>query len=264
MAIFRAIWNYRQFIASSVWREFQSRYRASLLGVFWTVAQPLALLLIYTVVFGRVMRPSLPGHEQTPYAFSIYLCAGVIFWTLFAEMLTRLSTVFVDNATLIKKTNFPRVCLPVIATLSALVNFTIIFSLYLAFLILIDHFPGRLLVAVIPVLMLQVLFTLALGIIFGTLNVFFRDIAQFTGVLLQFWFWLTPIVYVINIVPEEYRYWMNFNPIKLLMTAYQEIFLVQAWPNLPSLISLSVGTVLLVFFSALLLLRLEPEMVDEL
>lgn len=245
-------------------REFQGRYRASLLGAFWTIAQPLALLLIYTIVFGRIMRPSLPGHEQLPYAFSIYLCAGVMFWTLFSEMLTRLSTVFVDNANLIKKTSFPRVCLPAIATVSALINFAIIFLLYLIFLLVIDHFPGRLLIAVAPVLLLQVLFALGLGIIFGTLNVFFRDISQFTGVLLQFWFWLTPIVYAIDIVPEEYRSWMELNPITVLMAAYQQIFLMQIWPSFSSLLGMSIGTVLLVFFSASLFLRLAPEIVDEL
>ena len=82
--MFNALWDYRYFVFSTVKREFQTRYRASLLGAFWTIAQPLTMILIYTVVFGQFMQPSISGHEETPYAFSLYLCAGVIFWGLFS------------------------------------------------------------------------------------------------------------------------------------------------------------------------------------
>ena len=169
-----ALWEYRQFILSTVLREFQGRYRASLLGAFWSVAQPLTLIVIYTVIFGQLMQSGLPGHGQTPFAFSIYLCAGVVFWGFHAEITTRMASVFIEQASLMKKTAFPRACLPAIVTGSACINLLIIFLLYSLFLMLIDHWPGAVLLAVIPLLLLQTILSLGLGLLLGTVNVFFR------------------------------------------------------------------------------------------
>lgn len=90
--MFRSLWAYRGFVWSSVLREFNGKYRESLFGAFWSVANPLSMIIVYTVIFSQLMRATLPGQEQVPFAFSIYLCAGVITWGLFAEMLARLTT----------------------------------------------------------------------------------------------------------------------------------------------------------------------------
>ncbi len=264
MQMFRALWAYRGFVWSSVLREFHGKYRESLLGAFWSVANPLAMIVIYTVVFGQLMRPQLAGHEQTPFAFSIYLCAGVITWGLFAEMLGRLNSVFLENGNLIKKSNFPRICLPVIVAVSALVNFSIVFGLYLVFLVLIGHWPGWLLLAVVPLLLLQVLFTLGLGIFLGTLNVFFRDVGQFTGIVVQFWFWLTPIAYVFDSMSEGARNVLQYNPLRPLMAAYQTIFLDLRMPDFHSLVPLSVLTAFFLILGARFFLTRVGELVDEL
>lgn len=260
----KALWAYRSFVWSSVLREFHGKYRESLLGAFWSVANPLAMIVIYTVVFGQLMRPKLAGQEETPFAFSIYLCAGVITWGLFAEMLGRLNGVFLENGNLIKKSNFPRICLPAIVTMSALINFGIVFSLYLVFLALIGHWPGWLLLAVVPLLVLQVLFTLGLGIFLGTLNVFFRDVGQLTGIVLQFWFWLTPIVYVFDSLPEVARNVLQYNPLQALLVTYQTLFLSQRMPDFSSLMPLAAITVFFLLLGARFFLSRVGELVDEL
>ncbi len=260
----RALWAYRGFVWTSVGREFSGRYRESLLGAFWSVANPLTMIVIYTVIFGQIMRPTLPGHEQNPFAFSIYLCAGVINWGLFGEMLARLNTVFLENGNLIKKSNFPRICLPAIVTLSALVNFGIIFAIYLVFLAIIGHWPGWVLLAFLPLLTLQLLFTMGLGIFLGTLNVFFRDVGQFTGVVLQFWFWLTPIVYTISILPEDVRNAFAMNPMQPLMAAYQNLFLDHQLPDFLTLLPLALLTILFLGLAATFFLSHVGELVDEL
>lgn len=260
----KALWAYRYFVWSSVLREFHGKYRESLLGAFWAVANPLAMIVIYTVVFGQLMRAQLPGREQTPFAFSIYLCAGVITWGLFAEMLSRLNGIFLEYGNLIKKSNFPRICLPAIVTLSALVNFSIVFGLYLVFLALVGHWPGWLLLAVVPLLVLQVLFTLGLGIFLGTLNVFFRDIGQFTGIAVQFWFWLTPVVYVFESLSTSARNILQYNPLQSLISAYQTIFLDLRVPDFYSLIPLSVLTGFFLVLGAWFFLARVGELVDEL
>ncbi|MPM16251.1 hypothetical protein SDC9_62629 [bioreactor metagenome] len=260
----RALWAYRGFIWSSVMREFQGRYRESLLGAFWSVANPLTMIIIYTVIFGQLMRPTLPGHESTPYAFSIYLCAGVITWSLFSEMLGRLNNVFLENGNMIKKSSFPRACLPVIVTLSALINFGIIFALYIIFLVVVGQWPGWAILSFIPLLALQLLFTLGLGVLLGTVNVFFRDVGQLTGVVLQFWFWLTPIVYTIGSLSADAQNAFRYNPLQPLITGYQQIFLDGTVPDFSKLLPLTLITAILLVFAARFFLKRVGELVDEL
>lgn len=262
--MFTALWEYRSFITSSIAREFQSRYRASLLGAFWTVAHPLAMMIIYTVIFGQLMRSSLPGFEQTPFSFSIYLCAGVVFWGFHAEVLSRMASVFVDQADLMKKTAFPRICLPAIVIATATVNLSIIFFLYAIFLAVIGHWPGTVILAAIPLLLLQALLALGLGLFFGSLNVFFRDVGQFVPVLLQFWFWLTPIVYSAQIIPERFQHWLLLNPMHPIIAGYQAIFLSNSAPDLATLTSPVVITLVSLTLGGWVFLRHADELVDEL
>ncbi|QIL70099.1 ABC transporter permease [Diaphorobacter sp. HDW4B] len=245
-------------------REFHGRYRESLLGAFWSVVNPLTMIIIYTVIFGQLMRPTLPGHESTPFAFSIYLCAGVITWNLFSEMLGRLNNVFLENGNMIKKSNFPRACLPVIVTVSALINFGIIFAIYLAFLVVIGHWPGWALLSLIPLLVLQLLFTLGLGVLLGTINVFFRDVGQLTGVVLQFWFWLTPIVYTMGSLPAGAQKAFQYNPLQPLISGYQQIFLDGTVPDFAKLLPLTLITFMLLILAARFFMKRVGELVDEL
>src|SRR5690606_8578362 len=113
---------YRGFIVSSVKREFQLKYRNSMLGAAWAVLQPLSMILVYTIIFSQIMRARLPGVESS-FGYSIYLCAGVLSWGLFTEISSRSVNMFLDNANLLKKLSFPRLCLPVTLVSTALVNF---------------------------------------------------------------------------------------------------------------------------------------------
>lgn len=230
MNTIRALWAYRGFILGSIKREFQLKYRNSLLGAVWTVINPLAMILVYTVVFSQVMQAKLPGIDHG-FAYSIYLCAGVLTWGLFTEIVGRGQNIFIDNANLLKKINFPRICLPVITVLNAGVNFTIFFVLFLGFLLVFGFWPGNVVLAVVPVLSIQVLLSVGLGITLGVLNVFFRDVGQFFGIFIQFWFWFTPIVYPVSILPESVKPLMELNPMYPLVSAYQGIFVSGQTPD---------------------------------
>ncbi|WP_346417494.1 ABC transporter permease, partial [Listeria welshimeri] len=142
-------------------------------------------------------------------------------WGLFAEITTRAQNVFLEQANLIKKISFPRICLPIIVVANAIVNFTIIFALFLAFLLVTGHFPGWVLLAMLPVLAVQVAFAIGLGMILGVLNVFFRDVGQFFAIFVQFWFWLTPIVYPASILPAPVQGLLAYNPLAGVIAAYQ-------------------------------------------
>ncbi|WP_189386059.1 ABC transporter permease [Advenella faeciporci] len=258
-----AVWNYRGFIKGSVKREFQSKYRNSLLGAAWMVLNPLAMIVVYTVIFSQIMRARLPGVDL-PYAYSIYLCAGVLTWGLFAEIVSRSQNVFLDNAGLLKKLSFPRLCLPMIVIVNALLNFTIVFSLFTAFLLITGQFPGIYFLGVFPVLALLVLFAIGLGISVGVLNVFFRDVGQFFGIVLQFWFWLTPIVYVSNILPERAQHYLQYNPMTPIVQALQTILVHAKWPDWSSLWLVCIEALILCIVGLSLFRKHAGDMVDEL
>ncbi|MEF3168414.1 MAG: ABC transporter permease [Deltaproteobacteria bacterium] len=258
-----AVWAYRGFILGSVKREFQSRYQNSLLGAAWTVLNPLAMILIYTVVFSQVMRARLPGAENV-YSYSIYLCAGVLTWGLFAEITGRSLNVFIEHANLLKKISFPRLCLPTVVVLNAGLNFAIIFGLFTVFLLISGNFPGLAFLALIPLLAILVAFSIGLGITLGILNVFFRDVGQLFGVLLQFWFWLTPIVYPASVLPEWARPIIGLNPLANLMEGYQTILVKGQWPHWRSLWLVTMLSVLLCALGIWLFRKHAGEMVDEL
>jgi lipopolysaccharide transport system permease protein len=263
VGMLRTIWSYRGFILGSVKREFQSRYRNSLLGAAWTVLNPLAMIVVYTVIFSQVMKSKLPGVDNH-FAYSIYLCAGVLTWGLFAEITGRAQNVFLEHANLIKKISFPRICLPIIVVLNACVNFAIIFGLFLAFLIFSGNFPGTSFVAIIPVLLIQIMFSIGLGIVVGVLNVFFRDVGQFFVVLLQFWFWFTPVVYTASILPQTVQSYIRWNPMAPLIAAYQDILVHAVWPHWGSLLFPTIFGMLLCIFGMRLFRKRVGEIVDEL
>ncbi|MBU9293980.1 ABC transporter permease [Burkholderia multivorans] len=263
LGMLKALWAYRGFIVGSVKREFQSKYRNSLLGAAWTVLNPLAMIVVYTVIFSRVMHARLPGVDNS-FAYSIHLCAGVLPWGMFVEVVSRAQNTFIENANLIKKLSFPRLCLPVIVVANSLVNFAIVFMLFVVFLIVTGNFPGVPFLAVIPLLALLTLFAIGLGITLGVLNVFFRDVGQFFNIMLNFWFWLTPIVYSVDILPKSIQYGMQFNPMASLVQAFQTVMMQGKWPEWSQLwlvTALGIGLCLLGFS---LFRKHAGEMVDEL
>lgn len=258
-----ALWAYRGFILGSVKREFQSKYRNSLLGATWTVINPLAMIFVYTVIFSEVMRARLHGTDST-YGYSIYLCAGVLTWGLFAEIVGRAQNVFIENANLLKKLSFPRLCLPVIIIISAVINFAIIFGLFTLFLLVTGCFPGLTFIAVVPLLVLLVCFAIGLGVTLGVLNVFFRDVGQFFGIFITFWFWFTPIVYPASVLPDGVGKLMQWNPMAQLIGGFQQVLVNAQWPQWDSLWLVSLLAFVFCIIALGLFRRHAGEMVDEL
>jgi len=259
----KTIFQYRHFIISCVTREFQSRYQRSLFGSAWAVVNPLAMIFVYTIIFSQVMKAKLPGIDSS-FGYSIFLCSGTLTWGLFTEIVGRCTTVFLDNANIIKKLNFPRICLPITVVCTAIINFSIISCVFLLFLIVSGNFPGIPILSVVPLLIILILFSIGLGITLGVINVFFRDVGQFLGIVMQFWFWVTPIVYPIAILPKWAVGFLNWNPMMQIIRGFQTVFVEQKWPNME-------GPVIVGLISAglcLIALRLYRnhvgEMVDEL
>ena len=263
MTMFTALWNYRGFILGSVKREFQTKYRNSMLGIAWVILNPLAMILVYTVVFSQVMRAKLPGVDSA-FAYSIYLCAGILCWGFFAEIVGRSQNMFLDNANMLKKLSFPRICLPTIVVVGAGLNFSIIFGLFTLFLLITGNFPGLVFCALIPLLFVMVLFGIGLGITLGVLNVFFRDIGQLFGIFLQFWFWLTPVVYPISAIPSSFQSIIYWNPMTPIIQGFQMVLVQKQVPDWSPVFMTFCFALLFCFIGINLFRKHSGEIVDEL
>ena len=256
------LFKYRGFIKASVSREFRARYQNSLLGAAWAIASPLAMVFVYTIVFSSVMKQRFAGTES-PYAYSIYLCCGVLTWGLFSELVARLQNLFIDNANLIKKVRFPKCCLPVIATCSALVNFSIVFGIFFIFLVISGSFPGPVFVWFFPIILVLLAFTMSLGLTLGIMNVYFRDIGHFFSIALTFWFWLTPIVYPASVISNSYPSVLDLNPLYSIFASLQNLTVHGVAPDWASLSYPIVLCMVLTLFAGHLYKKFGAEMADE-
>lgn len=259
----QTLWHYRGFILGSLKREFQLKYRNSQLGVLWTILQPLAMILVYTLVFSELMKARLPG-VSGHYSYSIYLCSGILLWGYFSELLSRCLSMFIDNANLLKKLNFPKLCLPVIVLGGSTINFLIIFGIFLSFIVISGNFPGKVFLALPCLIICLIMLAMGLGIAMGVLNVFFRDVGQFFSIFIQFWFWATPIIYPADVLPEKLRIFFLINPIVPIIEASHTIFVQQQWPNWKSLIYPVFLGISLCVWGLWLFRRHVNEMMDEL
>jgi lipopolysaccharide transport system permease protein len=263
MKLIKSVWSYRDFILGSVKKEFQFKYMNSLLGPSWAVINPLAMIIVYTVIFSQVMRAKVPGGDST-FGYSIYLCAGILSWGLFNEIVSRAQYMFLENANLMKKIKFPKICIPTIVVINAMISFLIIFGLFSLFLLATGNFPGVTFLALIPLLIVLIAFAIGLGMTLGIINVFFRDVAHVFGIFLQFWFWLTPIVYPINALPDVVANFMVLNPMAPLIAGFQNVLVLNHWPNWVDLLYPLILAALLCLQCNSLLHKHGADMMDEL
>lgn len=245
----RYIWCHHPFVLSGVRNECRQRFSRSLLGSLWVVLNPLVQALIYALVLGSVLRSRLPAMANEPLAYPLYLLSGLLVWGLVSELIQRCLGLFVAEATLLKKAAFPRFCLPLIATGSALVNhlLLVVAVLLVALCSPIGWSPTLLWLPLLS--LLAALFGLLLGLVVGCCNVFVRDLEPLTAIGLQLWFWLTPIVFVPSLVPQPFQSWLQLNPLCWLVQAFQTVLLEQRAPQGPSLIALA-GVLLLLGLAA--------------
>jgi lipopolysaccharide transport system permease protein len=212
---------YRGLIQSLVARELKARYRGSVLGFFWSFVNPLLLLLIYSFVFLYVL-PGFHSKELEPYA--LFMFCGILPWTWFSASLSEASGSLISGGNLIKKVLFPAEILPIVSVLANMVHFFLGLPILIAFLVYYRKPPDVLDVFWFPIAVLvQLVFTTALGLILAALTVHFRDLRDLLSNLLTLWFFATPIIYSIQEAPGLGKRVLNLNPMTHLVVSYQEI-----------------------------------------
>ena len=227
---FSAVWQWRGFVVGAATRELRSRYARSIFGWVWLIVPPVVFIAIYTLVFSQIARGAALS-ESGRYAYSISLCAGLLTWRWFSEVLSRVVGLFTNNAALLKKTLTPWYALLAVDMLVSLVTLAIQMSLFAILLCTLGRWPGWDVLIFVPLLAAQALFAVGIGLGLAVLQVFVRDIGLLVPLVLQIWFWLTPIVYPLSAISEPYRHWLAANPITPLVQGYQSV-VVQGRPPL--------------------------------
>jgi lipopolysaccharide transport system permease protein len=261
MGALKALWAYRHFVISSIRNELISQFARSKLGGLWMIINPLAQVAIYALILSNVLAAKLPGVEGQ-YAYAIYLIAGLLAWTLFNEIVSRSTNLFIAQGNLLKKMSFPRITLPAITVGSCVLNNFLLFIAALGVFVFLGHQFTLAMFWLLPLAMVVVAFGVGLGLTLGVLNVFLRDIGQFMTIVLQMWFWFTPIVYPATIIPEQYRHLLDFNPVYPLTHAYQQVLVYGQAPSFDGMLTTIGIAVALLATGLFLFRRASEEMVD--
>ena len=225
----------RHIVKTMVIKDVKARYVGSLFGPLWMFAAPLYQILLYTFIFSLILKVRFEEGMGTS-SFVTYFLAGLIPWTFFAEATLRGVSVFIENAHIIKKVKLPmEVCIASLLVSSS-ITFFIYAVFYLAMLILMGTLKLPLIPLVILPFIIQVLLTLGLCFGLGSIAVFFRDLPQAISMILNLGFFLTPIVYPSNAIPEKFRWVFGINPFYFIVEIYRDILIRGRVPDAISFI----------------------------
>ena len=228
MSIFKNLYNYRELIKTSVKKDIGGKYKHSFLGVIWSFINPLLQILVYAIIFPLIMRNKIEN-------YTVFMVCGLIPWTYFSSVLNRASFVMIENGNIIKKVYFPREILPLSLVTSETVNFLISSLIILAFVLIKGMGISIYILAFPVVLIVQYILLLGFSLLLSSVTVYFRDLQHFIGVLLQLFFYATPIVYSVETIPENFRWILKLNPMTYIIEGYRDIFYNQSMPDMKNL-----------------------------
>jgi ABC-type polysaccharide/polyol phosphate export permease len=225
------IYRLKYLIYTLVAKDLKVKYKGSILGFFWSLLNPLLMLIIYTVAFQYIIRIRVEN-------FAIFFLCGFLPWTFLSSSLSMGVGSIIDNSNLVKKVFFPREILPVSTVFFNLIQFLLTFIILVPALFIFKIKLGFALSFLPFVIILQMMFVLGLSFILSSLSVFYRDIKHFLEIFLQVWFWLCPIIYPITMIPERFRFYYMFNPFVFFIESYRDILLENRIPSLITITAL--------------------------
>ena len=203
----RELWTYRELIYFLAWREIKVRYKQTAIGVAWAVLQPLAMMAVFTIFFGRLA--SMPS-EGIPYP--LFAFAALLPWQLFSRTITESTNSLVADQRLITRVYFPRIIIPLATTVSGMADFAISTGLLVALMLFYGVIPGAAIIWLPAFVLLMVIAALGVGFWLSALNVEYRDVRYALPFLNQFWLFVTPVVYPSSLVPERWQLLYGLNP----------------------------------------------------
>ena len=219
---FAVLWQRRELLWSMTGRNIRSQYKQSILGYAWIFVNPLMQILVLTFVFSTILRI---GEGIIPYPFPLFLFVALLPWMFFSNAVASATDSIVGSASLVTKVYFPREILVVATVLSKVVDLLLGVVILLGLMIVYSEYPSWTLVWVPAIFAMQLLFTVGIALPLAALNLFFHDVRYLVGVVLLIWFYMTPVIYPVEIVPERYKIFFDLNPLALVVNAYRRVLL---------------------------------------
>jgi lipopolysaccharide transport system permease protein len=244
-----AVWRFRELLTVLVMRDLQVLYKQALLGAGWAILQPVFAVIIFSIIFGFIVK--MPS-EGVPYP--LFAFAGVLPWTYFAEAVRRSGVGLVTDAELVRKIYFPRLIMPLANVVSPLVDFCIAFCVLLVVMLFYGIMPGWKMLLIPPLVLVAAMLALSIGLWLAPINVRFRDIKHTLPFMIQIWMYATPIVYPLSIVPEEWRMLYSLNPMVGVIEGFRWAVFDKGEPNFMAL-GMSAGIIVILMAGGLIFFR---------
>lgn len=245
-----SIFEYRGLIWNFIKRDISSKYVGSLLGLYWSVINPIITLVVYILVFGVFLKVRLPGDTDI-WDFALYFASGFLPWIAFQTSVMRAAGSIIDNKNYIKKVPFPSEIFPIYITLSEFVNLLISLGIFFALFVILKGVPTIFILLLPLAIILQMLFTFSLAFFLSSGSVYFRDIPQILGAIFMIWFWVTPIAYTVNLIPASFQWIVTLNPAYYMLEIYRDALFYGKLPELSIVVPFLIFSVVLFVLSIL-------------
>lgn len=240
-----SVWNYRELLYFLVWRDVKVRYKQTSIGAVWAVLQPTVTMALFTLIFGRFAKIPSDGIPYPVFAFTALLP-----WTYFSQALTQSSNSLVGSSSLVTKVYFPRLLIPLAASLAPMVD---LFFSFIVLLVLMTYYhiaPGWGLLALPLFLALAVTTALAVGLWSSAINVKYRDVGHTIPFLVQVWLYASPVAYPVSIVPERWRMLYSLNPMAGVIEGFRWALLGRKTPDF-AVMAVSMAAVLILLLGGI-------------
>lgn len=258
MRLLKELWEYREMIVSLTKRDLKSRYKGSVLGFFWMFLNPLLQLCVYTIVFSTIMRM---GIEK----FYLFMFVALVPWLFFSSCLSAGPSVIFSQQDMVKKIYFPREVLPISFTLSQFVNMLLSFIVIFVVVFFSGVQINPVALLYLPLIML-IEFVLGLGVTYlvSALSVYFRDLQYIMGIISMAWMYLTPVLYPVDMVPEQFVDLFYLNPMTSITIAYRDILYYGRTPEMSTLLNAVVMGIMVLIIGQITFSKLQRHFVEEL
>ena len=257
MQIFKELYNYREFLKTSIKKEFRGKYKKSFLGVLWSFLNPLFQLLIYALVFPFILRMNVDN-------YTMFLIVALMPWTFFNSTIIQSAACIVTNGGIIKKVYFPREILPISTATSNLFNFLITGIIVFAALLISGIGIGTSIFMLPLIIIMQYILQLGLSFIFSAITVYVRDIEYIINIFMMLMFYLCPIVYSADMIPTRFLPLFKLNPMFHIIEYYRTILYYKQIPNISHVLILFVACVGLLVIGYLIFQKCKKRFAEEL
>ena len=251
------IYNYREMLFNLVKKDLRTRYKGSVMGFLWTFINPLLQLLVYSIVFSIIMRVDIDN-------FPIYLFIGLVPWMFFSGAILSSTSCIINNKDLIKKIYFPRIVIPISITSSVFMNMVYTIPILIIAIYVFGIGISWMIIFLPIIMLLQYFFVVGMCLTFSALNVYFRDLEHILGILMMVWFYLTPIVYSIDMIPAKFKWIIYVNPMAVIISAYRDILFYNIMPNFQQLGIIFIYSLVFLILGYFIFEKLQKNFVEEL